>query len=144
MIAVIGGGVIGYTCAVRLAEAGHDVRVITADAPADTTTSVAAAIWFPYLAEPLAQALRWGARSLAVFAELARDPSTGVLLREGLVIHRRPDPDLRWASVLDGHRPATADELPAAVPRPARSAPCPSSTPGVTCRGCASTPTPAA
>jgi D-amino-acid oxidase len=116
MIAVIGGGVIGYTCAVRLAEAGHEVRVITADAPADTTTSVAAAIWFPYLAEPLAQALRWGARSLEVFAELARDPGTGVLLREGLVIHREPDPDLRWASVLDSHRPATAGELPAGVP----------------------------
>ena len=71
MIAVVGGGVIGYTCAVRLAEAGHAVRVITADGPADTTTSVAAAIWFPYLAEPLDLALRWGARSLEVFAELA-------------------------------------------------------------------------
>jgi D-amino-acid oxidase len=115
-IAVIGGGVIGYTCAVRLAGAGYDVRVITADAPADTTTWVAAAIWFPYLAEPLEQALRWGARSLDVFAELARDPSTGVLLREGLVIHREPQPDLRWASVLDGHRPAAGHELPAGAP----------------------------
>ena len=115
MIAVIGGGVIGYTCAVRLAEAGHDVRVITADEPADTTTSVAAAIWFPYLAEPLAQALRWGARSLDVFAELAADPSTGVLLREGLVIHRGADPDMRWAGVLARHRPAAADELPAGM-----------------------------
>ena len=115
MIAVIGGGVIGYTCAVRLAEAGYDVRVITADEPGATTTSVAAAIWFPYLAEPLAQALRWGARSLAVFADLAGDPSTGVLLRQGLVIHRHADPDMRWASVLDGHRPARADERPAGV-----------------------------
>jgi D-amino-acid oxidase len=115
MIAVIGGGVIGYTCAVRLAEAGHDVHVITADEPADTTTSVAAAIWFPYLAEPLAQALRWGARSLDVFAELAADPSTGVLLREGLVIHRRADPDMRWAAVLDHHRPARVEELLAGV-----------------------------
>ncbi len=116
MITVIGGGVIGYTCAVRLAEAGHDVHVITAHEPADTTTSVAAAIWFPYLAEPMAQALRWGARSLDVFADLAADPCTGVLLREGLVIHRHPDPDMRWASVLDGHRPARPDELPVGAP----------------------------
>jgi D-amino-acid oxidase len=115
MIAVVGGGVIGYTCAVRLAEAGHDVRLITADEPADTTTSVAAAIWFPYLAEPLVQALRWGARSLDVFAELAADPLTGVLLREGLVVHRRAEPDLRWAAVLGHHRPAVADELPFGV-----------------------------
>jgi D-amino-acid oxidase len=115
MISVIGGGVIGYTCAVRLAEAGHNVRVITADEPADTTTSVAAAIWFPYLAEPLAQALRWGARSLSVFDELAADPSTGVLLREGLVIHRQSDPDMRWAGVLGHHRPAVAAELPVGV-----------------------------
>lgn len=116
IVAVVGGGVIGYTCAVRLAEAGHEVRVITADEPAGTTTSLAAAIWFPYLAEPLEQALRWGSQSLEVFARLAGDPSTGVLLREGLVIHRRPDPDLRWASVLVSHRSAAADELPAGAP----------------------------
>ena len=63
-------------------KAGHEVRAITADGPAATTTSVAAAIWFPYLAEPLEQALRWGARSLEVFGQLADDPSAGVVLRE--------------------------------------------------------------
>ena len=112
MIAFIGGGVIGYSCAMRLAEEGHDVRVTTADEPAGTTTSVAAAIWFPYLASPLESALRWGARSLEAFADLATDPETGVLLRAGVVIHRAPDPDLRWAGVVRGHRPAQADELP--------------------------------
>ena len=39
-----------------------------------------------------------------------------MLLREGLVIHRRPDPDLRWASVVADHRPARADELPVGAP----------------------------
>ena len=116
MIAVVGGGVIGYTCAVRLAEDGHEVRVITADEPAGTTTSVAAAIWFPYLAEPMDLALRWGARSLEVFAGLAGRAETGVLLREGLVIHREPGPDLTWATVVAGHRPARPDELPAGAP----------------------------
>jgi D-amino-acid oxidase len=46
-VIVLGAGVVGLTTAVRLLEAGCDVRVV-ADAAGEGTTSYAAAgIWFP-------------------------------------------------------------------------------------------------
>jgi D-amino-acid oxidase len=104
--------VVGLTCALALARAGHRVRVLTADPPAATTSAVAAALWFPYRAAPVAAVLRWAAASLHAFTELAAHPATGVLLRPGTVVHRTPQPDLWWAPGVPGHRPATAGELP--------------------------------
>ncbi|SNS42928.1 FAD dependent oxidoreductase [Geodermatophilus pulveris] len=43
-VAVVGGGVVGLTCALLLARAGHRVRVHTADPVEATTSAVAAAI----------------------------------------------------------------------------------------------------
>ena len=115
-VAVVGGGVIGLTCALELARAGHRVQVLTADPVEATTSAVAAAIWFPYRAAPAAAVLRWSAASLRVFTALAEDPATGVSLRPGTVVHRTPGPDLWWAPAVAGHRPATADELPPGAP----------------------------
>jgi D-amino-acid oxidase len=115
-VTVVGGGVVGLTCALRLARAGHCVEVRTADAVADTTSAVAAALWFPYRASPAESVLRWGARTLAVLTELADDDATGVRLRPGTVVHRTPEPDLWWGAAVVGHRPSTTEELPARVP----------------------------
>ena len=115
-VAVVGGGVVGMTCALRLAGAGHRVRLHTADPPEATTSAVAAAIWFPYRAAPADAVLRWGATSLEVFTRLAADPATGVALRPGTVVHRTAEPDLWWAPAVPGVRPATPDELPPGTP----------------------------
>ena len=103
---------IGLTCALELARAGHRVAVLTAAPVEATTSAVAAAIWFPYRASPADAVLRWSAASLAAFTALADDPDTGVALRPGTVVHRTPGPDLWWAPAVTGHRPATPGELP--------------------------------
>jgi D-amino-acid oxidase len=113
---VVGGGVIGLTCALELARAGHQVTVLTADPIEATTSAVAAALWFPYRAAPADAVLSWAAASLQAFTALADDPGTGVALRPGTVVHRTPAPDLWWAPSVTGHRPATPDELPPGVP----------------------------
>ena len=111
-ISVVGGGVVGLTCALELARSGAQVALVTADPPEATTSAVAAALWFPYRAAPADAVLRWGAVSLAVLTRLAGDPATGVRLLPGTVVHRSPDPDLWWTAGL-AHRPCTPDELPA-------------------------------
>ncbi|MEV0679377.1 FAD-dependent oxidoreductase [Actinosynnema sp. NPDC050436] len=114
-IAVVGGGVIGLTCALRLAEAGHRVEVVADRAPGDTVSAVAGGLWFPYLAAPADAVLRWARESLDRFAELAAMPTTGVFWREGIVLHRADDPDLAWTAVVPDCRAARPDELPEGV-----------------------------
>ena len=110
-VTVVGGGVVGLSVAAELAAAG-DVVTVTADREGEGTVSaVAAAVWFPYRSEAPAQAT-WLARSLAQFTELAADPATGVDVREGTVVERRPGTDRSWTAAVARHRPATAEELP--------------------------------
>jgi D-amino-acid oxidase len=113
---VVGGGVIGLTCALELARAGRRVSVVAAEPAPRTVSAVAAALWFPYAAAPPERVLAWAGAALGVFERLAGDPATGVALRAGVVCHRGAEPDLSWTAAAPGHRPARAGELPAGVP----------------------------
>ncbi|WP_139980825.1 FAD-dependent oxidoreductase [Nocardioides litoris] len=73
-VIVVGAGVVGLTCAVRLLEAGHRVDVVARDLPLETTSAVAAALVFPYRAGPPEAVARWTARSEEVFTDLAGRP----------------------------------------------------------------------
>lgn len=97
-VLVVGAGAVGLTCAVRLAEAGYDTAVLARDLPAETTSAVAAALWYPYRALPEEAVTRWSARSYAVFAELAGSrPESGVRMRAGVELHRGPaEPPQPW------------------------------------------------
>jgi D-amino-acid oxidase len=121
-VTVVGGGVVGLTCALRLARAGQRVTVVSADPPERTTSAVAAALWFPYLAAPADAVLRWAAASLAEFTRLATEPDTGVRLLPGTVVHRSADPDVGWTAAVPAGRPATREELPAGAPAGIRCA----------------------
>ena len=110
---VIGCGVIGLSTAIRLREAGVDARIVTAALPENTTSAVAAAIWYPYKAYPENAVLRWGARTFEVLEDLAATPGTGVRMREGVELRREPAGEPWWAGAVPGVRRCTEDELPA-------------------------------
>ncbi|WP_255490715.1 MULTISPECIES: FAD-dependent oxidoreductase [unclassified Mumia] len=128
---MVGAGVTGLTCAVVAAERGHHVDVLARDLPRETTSAVAAACWYPYLAFPVDRVLGWARRSYEVFAALAADESDGgpgVLVRrtQELLPERSPDPwwreavpDLRRiASPPDGYADGwTFDGAVAHMPR---------------------------
>lgn len=98
-VTVVGAGVIGLSCAVRLAEAGLEVDVLARDLPLETTSSVAGALWLPYLAGPEADVARWGQVTYAALTELAADPRTGVERRSGYLLHRTAPPTRpAWAA----------------------------------------------
>ena len=111
---VIGAGVSGLSTAILLQQAGYDVRIWTAALPAATTSSVAAAIWYPYRAYPEDRVLGWGARTFTQLAQLADDPATGVTMREGIELWRAPMPDPWWRSAVPLFRRPRPDELPPA------------------------------
>lgn len=88
-ITVVGAGVVGLTCAVRLLEAGHRVDVLARELPLETTSAVAAALWYPYRVEPRDRVLGWSSTSYAVFAGLATsDPDARVRLVLGAEVLR--------------------------------------------------------
>ena len=61
---VVGAGVVGLTTAVRLREAGIDADVVARDEPPETTSAVAAALWYPYRALPAERVTAWSAADL--------------------------------------------------------------------------------
>lgn len=120
-VTVVGGGVVGLTSALRLAQAGAEVRVVTADPPARTTSAVAAAIWSPYRAFPAEVVDRWAAATYGVFAGLATAGAPGVWMRVGRSL-LRTDEEPSWMSVVPGARvvsssvPGVRAEVAAVVP----------------------------
>ncbi|WP_025745764.1 FAD-dependent oxidoreductase [Kallotenue papyrolyticum] len=111
-VVVIGAGVSGLTTALRLQEAGWRVRIVTAVPPEQTTSSVAAALWYPYKAYPQERVLGWSRRSYAVFVDLAHDTASGVDLREGMELFRHVVPDPWWRDAVPALRRPTPEELP--------------------------------
>lgn len=93
---VVGAGVIGLSVAVRLLEAGHRVDVLARDLPLETTSSVAAAIWYPYLAFPQEKVAAWGKATYDELARLASEGVDGVAMRHGTELLHEPTPDPWW------------------------------------------------
>jgi D-amino-acid oxidase len=81
-IAIIGAGVSGLTSGVVLAEQGYRIHLFAAEPPEQTTSAVAAAMWFPYDAEPADRVIPWALESYEIFRALSRDPATGVSMIE--------------------------------------------------------------
>ncbi|HET7736606.1 MAG TPA: FAD-dependent oxidoreductase [Nocardioidaceae bacterium] len=98
-VLVVGAGVVGLTCAVRLLEEGHRVDVLARDLPLETTSAVAAALWYPYRAYPFERVTAWAARSYEVFAGLA-EREAGVALRPGTEVFATPPVDPWWVSAV--------------------------------------------
>lgn len=98
---VVGAGVIGLTSAVRLLEAGFDVRVLARDFPPHTTSDVAAAVWYPYLAAPRDRVVFWS-RATREHLETLVGADAGVsMVRLLELFRRRVDPPW-WREALRG------------------------------------------
>ncbi|TVL93034.1 FAD-dependent oxidoreductase [Streptomyces sp. SAJ15] len=117
-VIVVGGGVIGLTTAVVLAEAanGRRVTVWSRDPAAETTSAVAGGLWWPYRVEPVDEAGGWALRALRALSRLAERPrETGVRMAEGVRAGVALEELGSWSAEVPGLRPARAGELPPGV-----------------------------
>ncbi len=101
-VIVIGAGVTGLTCALRLLEAGHRVDVIARDLPLETTSAVAPALWYPYRSLPQERVMEWAGASYAEFMALADEPATGVSMRTGTELFTTAQRAPWWADAVPG------------------------------------------
>jgi D-amino-acid oxidase len=95
-VIVVGAGVIGLSCAVRLLEGGHTVDVVARDLPLETTSAVAAALWYPYRAYPFERVTAWSAATYTELETLAGLEGTGVRMLPGTELHRTRVADPWW------------------------------------------------
>jgi D-amino-acid oxidase len=81
-VAVVGAGVSGLTCGVVLAERGYRTAIFAKETGQQTTSGAAAALWFPYDAEPPDKVIPWALRTFDVLSDLARVSGSGVSMIE--------------------------------------------------------------
>ena len=81
-VAIVGAGVSGLTCGAVFAERGHGTTIFAREIGQQTTSAVAAALWFPYDVEPADKAIPWALETFRTLTDLARDPSSGVSMIE--------------------------------------------------------------
>ena len=111
-VVVVGCGVSGLSCGVRLLEAGYEVEIWARELPPHTTSNVAAAIWYPYKAYPVERVVGWGQRGLEVCVELAGVEGAGVTLATGYEVFRGEVGEPWWRSCVGSFRRAEVEELP--------------------------------
>ncbi len=100
-VVIVGAGLIGLTCAVRLAEAGYDTQIFARDLPLETSSAADAGLWLPQQLEPADDVLRWAGSTFDELTRLASDPDSGVRLTSGQLLYR-PSAALRpwWAAAM--------------------------------------------
>jgi D-amino-acid oxidase len=81
-VAIVGGGVSGLTCAVLFAEHGYRTAVFADETGQKTTSAAAAAIWYPYDAEPAERVIPWALETYRALVDLERDPDAGVSMMQ--------------------------------------------------------------
>jgi D-amino-acid oxidase len=91
-VVVVGAGIVGLSSAVSLAEAGHRVRVWSADDPTATASAHAGGVWKPTYQAPLAGSLVRASCSLDRYRRLAADPATGVRMVDAVTVGEVPEP----------------------------------------------------
>ncbi len=111
-VAIIGAGVSGLTCAVLFAEQGRPTTIFAEEIGSATTSSVAAAIWFPFDAEPAEAVIAWSLETFEVLRELSALPDSGVSFLELRTFARAGEVQIpAWALSL-GASLVAPDEVP--------------------------------
>jgi len=110
-VVIIGCGVSGLTSGIRLLEAGRAVTIVTRELPADTTSNVAAAYWYPYRAAPRNRVFAWAKRTYQVFQSIASDCESGVVPRIARQYRFTAGGEFPLQEIAEGFRLLRGDEL---------------------------------
>ncbi|MBI4161554.1 MAG: FAD-dependent oxidoreductase [Acidobacteria bacterium] len=111
--AVLGGGVIGLTSAIRLLEKGFRVTVFAREVTPGTTSDIAGAVWLPYRAAPRERILPWAEATYGEYRKLAGIEGSGVFFTDLVEMFREASPDPWWGGAVPAWSRVPPDRLPA-------------------------------
>lgn len=109
---VIGCGVSGLSSGIRLLESAVDTEIWTREPAAETTSSVAAAFWYPYKVYPEDLVFNWAAATYTELIKLAAIVGTGVVVRELLEMFSGQAAQPWWHEIVNDFRRSTGAQLP--------------------------------
>ncbi len=117
-ITILGCGISGLSCGVKLQEAGFsDIRIISRTLPPNTTSDVAGGLWFPYKAEPIERILGWSRTTFQEMMLLRQVPEAGITMTRFFQLLPKPTSgNAWWSEAVDVYRPLTEDEILAEFP----------------------------
>ena len=98
---VVGAGVSGLSSGIRLLEDDWDVIIWASDFSPNTTSDIAAALWYPFLSSPVEKTDVWGSNTYNVLKKLAGEKDTGVSMTQTHEYFRSHQPDPSWKDVVD-------------------------------------------
>ena len=81
-VAIVGAGVSGLTCGVVFAERGLRTVIFAKETGQQTTSGAAAAVWFPYDAQPEKKVIPWALKTYQTLAGSSSMPASGVSMIE--------------------------------------------------------------
>jgi len=120
-IAIVGAGVSGLTCGVTFAEQGYPVAIFADETGQQTTSAVAAALWYPYDAEPADQVIPWALATYQILGNLVSDQRSGVSMIELRTFSRTGEIQIpHWANSL-GAMLLTSSAIPSENTSPVRT-----------------------
>ena len=121
-VAIVGAGVSGLTCGVLFAEHGYRTAIFAEETGQRTTSAAAAAIWYPYDAEPADAVIAWAVETYNVLVDLNRKPRTGVSIIELRQFSRTGESQIpNWAVPLGGRALDASAVTPGLYPVPDRA-----------------------
>tara|TARA_B110000438_G_scaffold303164_1_gene363468 strand:+ start:511 stop:1452 length:942 start_codon:yes stop_codon:yes gene_type:complete len=106
---VVGAGVSGLSSAIRLLENNWEVTIWSSEFSPNTTSDVAAALWYPFLSAPLEKTNIWGSETYDVLKVLSRFPQTGVSMTQTYEYFREEQPDPLWKESVDNFKRLNKD-----------------------------------
>ena len=110
-VAIVGAGVSGLTCGVLFAEREYRTAIFAEETAQRTTSAAAAAVWFPYDAEPADAVIAWALETYKLLVDLARERGNGVSIIELRQFSRTGEIQIpQWAIRL-GARQINRDEV---------------------------------
>jgi D-amino-acid oxidase len=114
-VAIVGAGVSGLTCGVLFAEHGYGTATFAEETGQRTTSATAAAIWYPYDAEPADAVIAWALKTYKVLVDLSRKPRSGVSIIELRQFSRTGEAQIpNWAVPLGGRALDASSVIPTA------------------------------
>ena len=125
-IAIIGAGVSGLSCGIRLRETGFDTTILAARRSPNTTSNRAGAVFTPFRAGDDRRVRGWTQSSYADFCDIAtrNNPETGITVGPLWELFHTPQPTAPWWAdlVADARRLAAVpagyvDAFAASMPR---------------------------